>query len=144
MMVLRIFKAVWFLSLLACVAVFMYFYAGLGESVLLAPGEEEVSISREAFFYLMLTILGVFNAAVFVFTRLSSKDEVFLTWFFGLIISFNLFSVILLYIINLFNNGERFDYGRLDFVVYGSVGLLVLWTLAWPVIKMIRKLSLNR
>lgn len=143
-MVLRVFKAVWFLSLLGTVAVFMYFYAGLGESVLLAPGAEEVTISREAFFYLMLIVLGIFNAAVFVFTRLSSKDEVFLSWFFGLIISFNIFSVILLYLVNLFNNGERFDYGRLDFVVYGSVGLLLLWTLAWPVIKVIRKLSVNR
>ncbi len=139
-MILKIFKAVWFLSLLATLAVFMYVYASLPEQVRISVGANDLLLSREAIFYLVLAITALFNMMVFVFVRLYAKGaDAFLTWFFGLIISTNLFFIILLGFINLYNSNERFDYERLGVLIYGSLGLVVLWTASWPVVVLVRK-----
>ncbi len=144
-MILKIFKAVWFLSLLVTLAVFMYVYASLPEQVRISVGASDLLLSREAVFYLVLVVTALFNMMVFVFARLYAKGaDTFLTWFFGLIISLNLFFVILLGFINLYNSNERFDYERLGALIYGSLGLVVLWTASWPVIVMVRKYMVQK
>lgn len=139
-MVLKMFKAVWFLSLLAVLTVFMFVYASLQETLVIQSGEEEVIITRETFFYAVLVILALINVAVFIFMKLYKKghDE-FLSWFFGLIIVMNIFFIIALNFVNLYNSNEKFDYSRLGFIIYGSVALILVWTIAWPIYSIFRK-----
>ena len=138
-MILKIFKAVWFLSLMAWLALFLYVYASLPEEVLIREAENKVFLSREAVFYLFLAAIVLVNGLVFIVSRLFTDRENFLSWFCGLIICFNFFFVIVLNFINLVNSGEKFDYDRIGYVIYGSVGLFVFWAVGWPVYSFFRK-----
>jgi len=138
-MILKIFKAVWFLSLMAWLALFLYVYASLPEEVLIREAENKVFLSREAVFYLFLAAIVLVNGLVFIVSRLFTDRENFLSWFCGLIICFNFFFVIVLNFINLVNSGEKFNYDRIGYVIYGSVGLFVVWAVGWPVYSFFRK-----
>jgi len=138
-MILKIFKAVWFLSLMAWLALFLYVYASLPEEVLIREAENKVFLSREAVFYLFLAAIVLVNGLVFIVSRLFTDRENFLSWFCGLIICFNFFFVIVLNFINLVNSGEKFNYDRIGYVIYGSVGLFVFWAVGWPVYSFFRK-----
>ena len=138
-MILKIFKAVWFLSLMAWLALFLYVYASLPEEVLIREAENKVFLSREVVFYLFLAAIVLVNGLVFIVSRLFTERENFLSWFCGLIICFNFFFVIVLNFLNLVNSGEKFNYDRIGYVIYGSVGLFVLWAVGWPVYSFFRK-----
>ena len=138
-MVLKIFKAVWFLSLMAWMALFLYVYASLPQEVLVRESENKVFLSREAVFYLLLAAIVVVNGLVFIVSRLFNGRESFLTWFYGLIICFNFFFVIVMNVINLINSGEKFHYVRIGYVIYGSVALFVFWAAGWPLYSFFRK-----
>ncbi|MFZ5999694.1 MAG: hypothetical protein ACOYW3_04230 [Bacteroidota bacterium] len=138
-MILKIFKAVWFFSLLATLAVFMYIYASVPEFVELSS-DGEVIISREGFFYTTLLVMSLFNVLVFIINRLFRKEmEHFVSWFYGLIICFNFFFIIVLGFLNLYNGDERFDFNRLGFLIYGSIGLVIAWVASWPILVLARK-----
>ncbi len=140
-MSLKLFKAVWFFSLLAVLGSFLYVYASLPENVVLAESENTVSIAREVLFYAVLALLTLVNVIVLVFSRLYAKgDSDFLSWFYGLIITLNFFFIIALSYLSLYNSSEKFDYSRIGWVIYGSVGLMILWALGWPVYSVLRKI----
>ena len=141
-MALKMFKAGWFLSLLAVLTVFMLVYASLQETVVIQETDKIVSISRESFFYAILGVLAIINVVVFIFMKLYKKGhEDFLSWFFGLIIVINLFFIIALNFVNLYNSNEKFDYSRIGFLIYGSVGLILIWTIGWPVYSVFKRFS---
>jgi hypothetical protein len=139
-MVLKLFKAGWFVSLLAVLTVFMLVYASLQETLIVRGGEEEVVISREVFFYAVLVILALINVVVFIFMKLYKKGhEDFLSWLFGLILVMNIFFIIALNFIYLYNSNEKYEYSRLGLVIYGSVALILIWTISWPLYSVSRK-----
>lgn len=132
-MVVKVFKGVWFLSLMATLAIFMYVYASLPESILLKEGEAAQSITRNALFYATLAVIAIFNAFVFVISRIyNQENEFFKAWFYGLIIFLNLFFIVTLQFLNLYNSGEKFEYESIGYIIYGSIGLVVLWSSLWP------------
>jgi len=136
MHMLKIFKAVWFMSMLAMLSMLLYIYAALPEIVVIQDdGGDIVSISKEAFFYALLVLGGIVNVLVYIVARLDPGAQAFRTWFYGQIITLNFFLIIALSFVHLFNSAEKFDYPRIGFIVYGSVGLVVLWALSWPIIK---------
>lgn len=133
-MIQKITKAVWFFSLLICFAVLMYVYASVPETISILQGEEAVSLSRDTFFYLALAIITIMNLLVFVVNKIYPESAVeFKSWFYGLVVTLNIFFVIGLSFVSLINSGEKFDFPRIGVVIYGSVGLIVVWALAWPV-----------
>jgi hypothetical protein len=133
-MILKIFKGVWFFSLLALFVVFFYVYAGLPEEVVLSASEESLSISRNGFFYATIMLFAMLNVLVFVVTKLlSNGDQVFSSWFYGLIITFNFFFLASLGFIHVFNGGDRYDYSRMGPAMYGSLILLCVWMISWPI-----------
>lgn len=140
-MALKLFKAVWFFSLVAVLGTFMYVYASLPESVVLQESEVIMSVSREVLFYVVLALLAVINVVVFIISKLQRGDQDFLSWFFGLIITLNIFFIIALSYVSLYNSSEKFDYSRIGAIIYGGVGLMILWALAWPVYSVFRKIS---
>ncbi len=140
-MSLRMFKAVWFFSLLGVVVSFMYVYASLPENVILLESDGVVSISREALFYIVLGLLALINTIVFVFSKLHAKgDADFLSWFYGQIVTLNFFFIIALSYTSLYNSSEKFDYSRIGWMIYGSVGLMIVWALGWPIYSVLRKI----
>lgn len=133
-MVLKIFKAVWFLSMLATLAVLLLNYASLPQDVVVQEdGISQVSINKEAFFYLCMGLLALINVLVFIMNKLYFKQTDFRTWFYGLVITFNIFFIISISLINVYNSSEKFNYNNIAFAVYGSLVLLMGWTVAWPI-----------
>lgn len=139
-MILKIFKAVWFLSLMGFMVIFMYIYASLPEKVVIQEGLEAVSISRNMLFYLTLGIVTIINVLVFMISKLyGTRNEPFSIWFYGQIIVLNFFLITVLGYFNVLNSGERFEYERLGVVIYGSIVLIVIWAIGWPVYSLTHK-----
>jgi hypothetical protein len=140
-MSVKIFKAVWFLSMLGVLVNLLYTYAGLPlEVVINENGGSSISIDKDNYFYLSSTLIAVVNALVFVVNNLKRRDPDFRTWFYGLVICLNFFFVVSLNFIALYNSGDAFDYSRIEFLILGSTGLFVLWALGWPVYSLYRKI----
>ena len=143
-MMFKIFRAVWFFSLIGVLGALLYVYADLPENVIVQQdGIETVLISRDVFFYIVLAVLTVTNAMVYAIGSVYKNDLSFKAWFCGLIITLNLFFVVGLFLVNAYNSDERFDFSRIGFVIYGSVALMVLWAVSWPLVKIFSNKTSN-
>ena len=131
-MIAKIFKGVWFLSLLVTVGLFLYLYASLPEDVLLRDGDSASAISRDTLFYSALILLALTNASVLVVPRLIGHQLHFDVWISGLVASLNLFMTVALQFVGLINSQEKYDYQPLGVVIYGTLGLFIVWLLWWP------------
>ncbi|HTE33479.1 MAG TPA: hypothetical protein VK666_24020 [Chryseolinea sp.] len=141
----KIFKAVWFLSMLAALADLLVTYASLPATVVIYDdGIAPYALSRDNFFYMMTALMAVVNAMVFIATKVFKNDVDFRTWFFGLVITLNIFFIITLNFVGLFNSGERFDYQRIDFIIYGSIGLFLVWAAGWPFYSLYKRLFIKQ
>lgn len=135
-MILKIFRVVWFFSILGVLGFFMYTYASLPDPIVILDDTEQISIGKEVWFYSVLFLVAVFNMFVYVFRSLHKNRTdatAFLSWFYGLVICLNLFFIVAVSYISLFNGGERFEYHRIGIIIYGSIGLMIAWAFAWPV-----------
>ena len=143
MVILRIFKTVWFFSMVAGVGSLLYGYASLQQEnvEVFGNGSEMTSISRDSFFYIVLAFLALINVMVYIIAKILAKNTEFRTWFYGLIITFNIFAVVGVSFVALYNSGEAYNFARLELVIYGSIALFLLWTLSWPVYLGYRKFS---
>jgi hypothetical protein len=138
-MALKILKVIWFFSLLAMMATFMYVYASLPENVVVKENIQTINLSKETLFYIALAVIAIANALVFAVSRIFAENESdFKAWFYGLIACANLFFIIGLSFISLYNSNEKYDFGRLGVIIYGSVGLLLVWATSWPVYRVVR------
>ena len=132
-MIVRIIKGIWFFSLLVTVAVLLYSYASFPEEIQIRDGAASQTISRNGLFYAVLGLMAVFNTLVFVVTRImGEEDPFFRTWFYGLVVFFNLFILVSLQFFSLYNSQEKFDYGSIGYIIYGCVSLIILWASLWP------------
>lgn len=141
-MILKVFKAVWFLSFLGVLGNLMYVYAGLPEQVSVAEqdGATAYVMGKEALFYSALAFIGVLNLLVYLFSKSITPSEAFRTWLHGQVITLNIFFVVGFSFIGLYNSSEVFDYARIGPIIYGSVILVVLWAIAWPVYLIFKKI----
>jgi len=141
-MILKLFRVVWFFSILGVLIFFMYTYASLPDPLIILDAEEQLIIGKETWFYTILAVLAIFNMFVFVFRSLnkSPEGEGFVSWFYGLVICLNLFILVAVSYISLFNGGERFEYQRIGIIIYGSIILMVLWAFSWPVYLAARRI----
>jgi hypothetical protein len=132
-MILKIFKGVWFFSLLVLFGLFFYIYAALPEQVVFSDTDGNLSISRNGFFYSAIVLFALINVLVFVVTNLlSNGDQGFSTWFYGLVITFNLFFLTSLLFLHVLNGGDRYNYSQMGPIVYGSLILICVWMISWP------------
>lgn len=140
-MILKVFKAVWFLSLLGVMGNLMYVYAGLPEQVSVAEeaGATSYIMNKEALFYSALAFIAILNLLVYLFSKSITPSESFRTWIHGLVITLNIFFVVGFSFIGLYNSNENFDYSRIGPIIYGSVILVALWAIAWPVYSVGRR-----
>ena len=138
-MALKITKAVWFFSLIIFLAVFFYNYAGLGESVTIYESAQPLTLSKELLFYLFMGMVVIMNLFVFLVNKIypTTADE-FKVWFYGLIVTLNIFFTIAINYISLYNSAEKFDYQRIGVIIYGSLILILVWLVAWPIFRVLR------
>jgi hypothetical protein len=142
-MALKVLKGVWFLSMIVALGVLLYVYASLPQRVIIQDEiEGPISVSNETVFYLTMLLMVVTNVLVFVVSRVLNRDVPLRTWFYGLITTLNLFFVVGLIYVSLFNTQLREEgLGQIAIVIYGSIALMVLWALAWPIYLLLRRLS---
>lgn len=136
-MILKVFRVIWFFSLLAVLGSFMYVYASLPDPVVVFENPDQIHLSRESVFYTMLFLIASFNSLIYFFRQVNrgEKGEAFNTWFHGQVITLNLFFIVALSFISVFNSSERFDYSRIGVVIYSSIALVALWAISWPLYK---------
>lgn len=131
----------WFLSVLAVLANLLYVYAGLPQNVILQnEGDGVVQANRELLFYVLTAMLVVVNVLVYIIRKLFSSEDDFRSWFYGLIITINIFFILAMNLVQVYNSSEKFDYSVVGFMVYGSVALMVTWAVSWPLIAVYKKL----
>jgi cytochrome c biogenesis factor len=140
-MALKLLKGVWFLSMLVALVALLYVYAGLPQEVIVQDeGGERVSISNEAFFYIVMFLMAIANAMVYAMGKVFKRNEDLRTWFYGLVTTLNIFFVIGMNFISLYNSNEKYDFARINFIVYGSVILVVVWAVSWPIYSLFKRL----
>ncbi len=138
-MIARIAKGIWLVSMMGSVAVLLYAYASLPEVIQLREGGEAGAVSRNTFFYAALGLLAVLNMMVFLVNQFMARnDEFFQAWFYGLVVFFNLFTVVSLQFFNLYNSAEKFNYDNIGYIIYGSVVLMLAWVVVWPISLVIK------
>jgi hypothetical protein len=141
-MVLKISRGIWFVSILAVMATSLFVYASLPEDVIvLQNGVDYLYASRESFFYVSLIVVTLINSLVFLVGALFEKDQALRTWFNGLMAILNIFFIVSFLLIGAINSNEKFKYEDIGFMIYGSVALIAVWAVGWPVYVLIRKIS---
>jgi hypothetical protein len=140
-MALKVFKALWFLSLLIFLGVFMYNYAAMPEILTVLESATPFSLSRDALFYGVLAVAAIFNLFVFVINKLFAAQRDFRAWFYGLIISLNIFLITGVNFVALYNSSEKFDYQSIGPIVYGSIVLVLGWSISWPFYLIVKKIA---
>jgi hypothetical protein len=134
---LRLAKVIWLLSVLAALATLLYVYAAWPEEIAVFEGERPLLLSRDIVFYAFLGGMAVLNSMVYMVSALN-RPEAGLpvrTWYHVFTSTLNLFLIIALQYLNLFNSGEKFAYDTIGPIIYGSIVLVVLTALFWPLFR---------
>lgn len=139
-MILKIFKVIWFVSLLAMTGVFVYSYASWPQLVNFSEKEGGAALDKGILFYICLGLAAIFNALIFVVTRIKFSDA-FTTWYYGLVTVFHSFLVSGFIFITIFNSLETYDYSMVGPTLYASIIILMLWSAAWPIYVLYNRLS---
>jgi hypothetical protein len=143
-MTLKIFKGVWFLSMLAVMANLLYVYAFLPEQVvILEDGLKTMMVGRDGFFYTAMITIALTNSIVFLFSEKIAPKEDFRAWINGLVISLNIFFILSMSFVGVFNSAEKYDFTRMGLIIYIGIGLIAAWMLAWPIYTLTKKTQLN-
>lgn len=143
-MTLKLFRAMWFLSVLVVLVNLLYVYASLPEQVTVQEDGGSVSVNREWLFYMLMIGIVLINVLVYLFKMMFQDSESLRAWFHGLIITINIFLMIAMQALNVYNSTEMFDHSRVGFFLIGSLGLVILWAAFWPVYLIIQKFVLKQ
>jgi hypothetical protein len=143
-MTLKLFRAMWFLSVLVVLANLLYVYASLPEVVTVQEDGGNVSVNRELLFYVLMVTIVLINVLVYFFKLMFQDAENLRSWFHGLIITINIFLIIAMQALNVYNSTEMFDHSRVGFFLFGSLGLIILWAAFWPVYLVVQKFVLKQ
>ena len=143
-MTLKLFRAMWFLSVLVVLANLLYVYASLPEVVTVQEDGGHVSVNREWLFYILMVSIVLINVLVYFFKLMFQDAENLRSWFHGLIITINIFLIIAMQALNVYNSTEMFDHSRVGFFLFGSLGLIILWAAFWPVYLVVQKFVLKQ
>lgn len=133
-MIVKIFSALRFLSMLAVLGNLLYVYASLPEQVVVfEEGVESISVGRDTLFYSAMVIIALVNVLVYLFSKKLAPSDDFRTWLNGLVMVLNIFFIIAMSFIGIYNSAEKYDFSSIGFIIYSSFGLVVLWMAGWPV-----------
>ncbi len=140
-MIAKVLRGVWFLSVLVSFGALLYAYASM--PVELVVGQQDLSltmISRETVFNVALALFAFVNVFVYIVAKFKKSDHAFMGWFYGLIVTLNIFMIIALSFVTVANIGEKYDFSNAGILIYGSIGLFLIWLISWPVYLLFRKI----
>lgn len=144
-MALKIFRAVWFLSVLAVLARLLFGYAGWQEELIIQEqAGEQTIVGKEFLFYLLVVLIAIVNVVVFVFGKMFQRQEDLRCWIHALVTSINVFFIVGISLVGLYNSFEKYDYTQINFIIYGSVALVILVAVAWPVYVLYQKFFIKQ
>lgn len=132
------FRACWFLSVLVVLANLLYVYASLPETVVVQENER-VAMSREWLFYGLMIAIVLINLLVYLFKTMYPDGENVRAWFHGFIITINIFLIIAMQALNVYNSAEKFNHNLVGMYLTGSLTLIVVWAALWPIYLVIQK-----
>jgi len=133
------FKAIWFLSVLMVLANLLFVYASLPEQVVIMEGSDGQPISREWLFYSVVLAVVMINVLVYLFKRMFPEAEALRAWFHGFIVTINIFFVISMQAVSIYNSAENYDHARLFYFISGGLLLILLWAAIWPLYLIYQK-----
>ena len=139
-MALKLIRAAWFVSVLLVLANLLYVYASLSESVVVQQQGGEVSLSREWVFYIATATILLVNIMVYAFKTMFLENEPLRVWSHGLVISINIFLIIALQALNVYNSAEVFNHSLAGMYLTGSLALILLVAISWPVYLLLQKI----
>lgn len=141
----RLIKFTWFITALLFLGVLLWEYSYLPLNVGVLPGEDgETSgfISRENFFYIALAIFSFTNALLFGLRKLILRNmeqtgkresagraglkQDLSDWMLGFAASLNLFFMLGLIYLGVYNNSDGINLGHYGPVVYGGPVLVII------------------
>lgn len=133
----RLIKALWFTTLVATFTFLLFVYAGFHEDQLIFLNDTMGGIDREVFFFAALSIVMLSNFTFYILQwRMRKQDteivEFVKGWLMGLAASFNFFLIVTLSFLQVFNGGENFDYANIGYLIFLSLGIIVLCVLTLP------------
>ena len=145
----KVIKRVWGVSLLATLACLLFVYASLPAQVGYESdqvGQAVAFVTRDTFFYIMLGVLSLTNVLFYGLVHYANSrfhEGLLVTlrsWSFSFATVLNAFFVVGMLFINTFNSGEQFNYQNLGYLIYFTLGLIMIWLLSFPfiVIKKLR------
>lgn len=138
----RLLKFISFLSFAIVVFVLFWVYAGLPDMVAYA-GDNFSNfeyLDKDFFFNFYMIIIGVFNITIyFLALRFAKRKNIskrkgnkLAGWFYGLSFVINLFLIFSMMFLSILNSGEKFDYSNFGYLVYFTLGMVILWILSLP------------
>ena len=135
----------WFLSVMVVLANLLLVYASLPEQVVIHENtERKVPVGKELLFYTLMTAILLINVMVYLLRRMLPEAENFRAWFHGLLITINLFFIISMQAVNVYNGTDNFDHNRVIIFVSGSLGLILLWAAIWPLYLLYQKFFIKQ
>ncbi|HEY9487571.1 MAG TPA: hypothetical protein VIQ51_04525 [Chryseosolibacter sp.] len=143
-MALKLFRAAWFLSALVVLLNLLYVYASLPETVVVQENAERISLTREWVFYIMLGSIVLINVLVYVLKVFQEEGANLRAWFHGLIITINIFFIIAMQALNVYNSSEIFNHNLVTIYLSASLGLILLWAVLWPLYQLYQKFFLKQ
>jgi hypothetical protein len=141
-MTLKLFRAMWFLSVLVVLANLLYVYASLPEEVIVQENER-LFVNREWLFYILMMSIVLINMLVYLFKLMFQNGEDIRSWFHGLVITINIFIIISMQALSVYNSSEIFNHSIVGIYLTGSLVLVLLWALSWPVYLLLQKFFLK-
>jgi hypothetical protein len=133
----------WFLSVLVALANLLYVYASLPEIVTVQENET-VTVNREWLFYILMFSIVLINVLVYLLKMMAQDGENLRAWFHGLIITINIFLIISMQALNVYNSTEIFDHARVSFFLLGSLTLILIWAAVWPLYLIFQKFFIKQ
>jgi hypothetical protein len=123
----------------------LFGYAGWqDELVIQEKAGEQLLINKEVLFYVLTLVIVLVNVVVYVFGKLFKEHEQLRTWIHVLITSINIFFIVAISLIGVYNSFEKFNYQSIEFIIYGSIVLIILVALAWPVYAFYQKFFIKQ
>jgi len=143
--VLKFFTTVSILIFLVAVLVVYAFLPDPSGLLFNSDGISVIEVSKNTFFYSILFIFVIIQTLhiVFIQTTLKRKEgnynKKISIWIQGMILSINLFIILMIVFIGLANNADDFSFKSIRFLALLAPSIVITWLLTLPFFMFIRK-----
>lgn len=110
-----------------------------------SDGGSIVEVSKNTFFYSILFIFVIIQILYIVFNQTTlirkegSHNKKISTWIQGMILSINLFIILMIVYIGLANNAVDYSFKSIRFIAFVAPSIVILWLLTLPFFLFIPK-----